>query len=131
MLCRDTQSSSAGLQRSPFELRFRSLSCCIFLHAPGHAIAKTYKSREALKARQNQHMAKNTLLFVYGSLLKGESDHSFLRHSDCLGPSTTKVGYRLVELGAFPALIETGDKAIEGELYSVTHEDLMAIDAHK
>ena len=72
-----------------------------------------------------------TLIFAYGSFLKGEADHALLSPCECLGSSRTQPGYRLVELSTFPALIETGDLSIVGELYSVPHQVLMSLDAKK
>lgn len=42
------------------------------------------------------------LLFVYGTLRQGESNHNFLADSQCLGHFETPPHYALYDLGAIP-----------------------------
>jgi gamma-glutamylcyclotransferase (GGCT)/AIG2-like uncharacterized protein YtfP len=69
-----------------------------------------------------------TTVFVYGTLLRGEPNHSLLAHAEALGPARTEPCYDLVDLGAFPALIAGGRTAIAGELYRVGPETLARLD---
>lgn len=49
-------------------------------------------------------MEKNDLVFVYGTLKKGEGNSSLLSFSEFLGERTTKEGYLLVASG-FPFMV--------------------------
>lgn len=68
------------------------------------------------------------VLFVYGTLLQGETNHALLRSARYLGSGRTTAHYSLLSLGSFPALIASGSTAVEGELYEVTEEQLLALD---
>ncbi len=63
------------------------------------------------------------LVFVYGTLRQGESNHSFLESSQLLGQYVTKPEYALYDLGPYPGLIE-GHHTISGEVYLVDEETL-------
>jgi gamma-glutamylaminecyclotransferase len=67
-------------------------------------------------------------LFVYGSLLSGEDNHALLYGSRRIGDSRTAPRYSLVDLGAYPALIEPGRTSIRGEVYEVDAATLAALD---
>jgi gamma-glutamylaminecyclotransferase len=69
-----------------------------------------------------------TRLFVYGTLLRGEGNHHFLRAARQLGDARTAPRFQLLDLGAFPALVNSGATAVIGELYEVDGETLAAID---
>jgi gamma-glutamylaminecyclotransferase len=68
-------------------------------------------------------------LFVYGSLLSGEDNHHHLTRSHRLGTCRTEPSYTLVDLGAYPALLEGGTTSVRGELYEVDQSTLMSLDA--
>lgn len=68
-------------------------------------------------------------LFVYGSLLRGEDNHAELSGARFVAEARTAARYTLVDLGPYPALVEGGSAAIEGELYEVGAELLAALDA--
>ena len=63
--------------------------------------------------------------------MHGEIHQDYLRDSFRVGPARTVPGYRLVELGQFPALIESGELQIEGEVYEVSRHCLHKIDELK
>lgn len=65
-------------------------------------------------------------VFVYGTLMNGESNHHFLENSSCLGTSTVE-GYDMYNVGWYPAIV-AGDGMIIGELYEVPQEDMSRID---
>lgn len=67
-------------------------------------------------------------LFVYGTLLRGEPNHHLLSTAVYLGPARTVARYTLVDLGGFPALLEGGGTAVEGEVYSVGRATLAQAD---
>lgn len=68
----------------------------------------------------------NRSVFVYGTLMSGESNHNYLNNSAYIGQGTIE-GYDMYNVGRFPAIIE-GDDLIIGELYQVSINDLPAID---
>ncbi len=87
----------------------------LFAHVPGN-----------LKS-----VADELRLFAYGSLLPGEMHGELLQDAIRLGPATSAPGYRLVELDLFPALIESGNMQVEGELFVLSRELLRRTDELK
>lgn len=69
------------------------------------------------------------LLFVYGTLKRGESNHAQLEGARFVKRASTAPEYELVDLGGFPALLEDGSTAVSGELYDVDDDHLAALDA--
>lgn len=59
------------------------------------------------------------LIFVYGTLRRGEPSHAELGPACYVGDALTAPCYELVDLGDYPALIEGGHDAVRGELYEV------------
>ena len=74
----------------------------------------------------NQYFRQRKV-FVYGTLMKGETNHGFLRHSTFLGNAAIE-GYEMDNVGLFPAIIP-GDGLAIGEVYSVPVEDIPSIDS--
>jgi gamma-glutamylaminecyclotransferase len=69
------------------------------------------------------------ILFVYGTLKRGDCRHRFLAGSRFLGLAVTSPGYRLFNLGDYPALVEDPSGGqIEGELYEVSGHGLRVLD---
>jgi gamma-glutamylcyclotransferase (GGCT)/AIG2-like uncharacterized protein YtfP len=71
------------------------------------------------------------VLFVYGTLLRGESAHARLDGANALGDATTAASFHLVDLGPYPALVEGGTTAVLGELYEVNAKMLGALDVYE
>lgn len=69
------------------------------------------------------------LVFVYGTLLRGEVNHRLLEGAEWVGEHRTEPRFTLLRLGAYPGLITTGRTAVFGELYRVDHAGLRALDA--
>lgn len=67
-------------------------------------------------------------LFVYGTLLVGESEHDSLSTSELQGPAATEPGYHLVDLGAGAALVSGGTTSVLGELYHCSLETRARLD---
>jgi gamma-glutamylcyclotransferase (GGCT)/AIG2-like uncharacterized protein YtfP len=67
-------------------------------------------------------------LFVYGTLLSGEGNHGRLGPSRLLGVRRTEPRYTLVNLGAFPAMLNRGTTSVTGEVYEVDDAILAAVD---
>lgn len=69
------------------------------------------------------------LLFVYGSLRRGQHHHAELRSARYLRAARTEACYELVDLGPYPALLDGGSTVIVGELYEVDDALLARLDA--
>ena len=74
----------------------------------------------------NQYFRQRKV-FVYGTLMKGETNHGFLRHSTFIGNAAVE-GYEMYNVGLFPAIIP-GDGLAVGEVYSVPVGDIPSIDS--
>jgi len=72
------------------------------------------------------HMSK--LLFVYGTLMQGMRNHSYMEKGKFIGSTQTKNGYELMYNGSIPAAREGGSDAIKGEMYEVEDEVLDQLD---
>jgi len=66
-------------------------------------------------------------VLVYGTLMKGESNHGYLENSTYLG-TTLLAGYDMYDVGWYPAIVEGKGLAV-CEAYQVPLEDMPAIDA--
>lgn len=69
-----------------------------------------------------------TLVFVYGLLLRGESHHRYLNGARYLGAARTAAEYELVDLGGLPGMRDDGETAIDGELYAIPVGGLLYLD---
>lgn len=69
------------------------------------------------------------VVFVYGTLKRGDCRHGHLNGATTLGSAVTTPGYRLFHLGDYPGLVEdAAGGAIEGELYEVSPGLLRQLD---
>ncbi len=68
------------------------------------------------------------LVFVYGTLMKGEQHHEVLSSQRFVGPMRTRAEYDLVQIDYYPALLEGGGVAVQGELYEVDDATLAELD---
>ena len=68
------------------------------------------------------------LIFVYGTLRQGESNHGILSQAQRLGQHETPPEYALYDLGTYPAVI-SGHQVIFGEVYLIDDVILKALDA--
>lgn len=71
------------------------------------------------------------LLFVYGTLLRGERAHHLLSSARFEGEATTRPEYALCDLGAYPALLRGGSTAVHGELYATPAPLLAELDTYE
>ena len=69
----------------------------------------------------------STLVFVYGTLKRGLSNHGWLRGQTFEGEARTVPRYRMFDLGGYPGMVladEGEGGAIEGEVWAVDEEGL-------
>ena len=74
----------------------------------------------------NQYFRQRKV-FVYGTLMKGETNHDFLQNATFLDKTVIE-GYDMYNVGWYPAIIDGEGLAI-GEVYSVPVEDMTSIDS--
>lgn len=70
----------------------------------------------------------NDFVFVYGSLRRGQPNHSWLAAARFLGYHRTEPRFTMRDLGAFPAAVRSGEMAILGEVYAITPRVLQGLD---
>ena len=70
------------------------------------------------------------LIFVYGTLKRGGSNHHYLAGQQFLGKARTPPGYRLYELRGYPGMIEKPDDqdGVTGEVWSIDEKCLAQLD---
>lgn len=81
-----------------------------------------------LNALRSNAEPKLRLVFVYGTLLRGERNHGLLSGSSSLGRRQTAPEFTLYDLGSYPGAAEGGETAIKGELYQVDQHTLARLD---
>lgn len=72
------------------------------------------------------------LLFIYGTLKRGGSNHAFMAGQRFVGTAATQPCYRLFDLGGYPGMVaaSTGQGlGIEGEVWEVDAAALARLDA--
>ena len=71
-----------------------------------------------------------SLIFVYGTLKRGGSNHHLMAGQQFLGEARTPPGFRLYELGSHPGMIvKSDDRAgVTGEVWSVDAACLKQLD---
>jgi gamma-glutamylaminecyclotransferase len=71
-----------------------------------------------------------TVLFVYGTLKRGGSNHAFLSGQRFIGAARTAPGFVLYSLGDYPGMVRApGDtRGVTGELWAVDDGCLAEID---
>lgn len=68
------------------------------------------------------------LVFVYGTLRRGEANHHLLSDAEYCGTHLTRPRYRMLHLGTYPGVVTGGSTAIEGEIYRVDTKGLVKLD---
>jgi len=70
------------------------------------------------------------LIFVYGTLKRGERNHDVLDDSEFVSEATTEALYLLYDRGAYPCMVKAEcGKNIKGEVYRVSDETLKRLDS--
>lgn len=72
----------------------------------------------------------STLLFVYGTLKRGCSNHGHLAGQTFISLARTAPGYRLYDLGGYPGIAARPDdrEGVVGEIWSIDDEALTRLD---
>lgn len=68
------------------------------------------------------------LVFVYGTLLRGELNHHLLAAGELVGAHRTESAYTLFQLGGYPGVVRGGSTSIAGEVYRVDQCTLGLLD---
>lgn len=68
------------------------------------------------------------LVFVYGTLLKGQGNGRMLEDSELIGVGQTEKHFTMHCNGAFPAITEEESYHVQGEVYQVTEDTLEHLD---
>jgi gamma-glutamylaminecyclotransferase len=66
--------------------------------------------------------ATKTILFVYGTLKRGQRNHRLIADQEYLGEAVTGPRYRVFDLGPYPGLVpdRANGVAVKGELWAVS-----------
>lgn len=75
--------------------------------------------------------APRTLLFVYGTLKRGGTNHRWLGGQIYVGPARTTPGVTLYSVGEYPGLVRDAEdrEGVTGELWEVDAACLARLDA--
>ena len=70
------------------------------------------------------------LVFVYGTLKRGERNHRLLAAAEFVGPAFTEPRFRLIDCGPYPAMIEHCDEplVVAGEVFRIDDAILVELD---
>ena len=70
------------------------------------------------------------LLFVYGTLKRGERNHPLLMDEKYLGDTGTSPNYLLVDLGRYPGMVKKphGGFSVQGELFEIPYKVILELD---
>jgi len=72
-----------------------------------------------------------TLLFIYGTLKRGGTNHRVIADQNYLGEARTRPGYRLFIVADYPGLVrdQSDQRGVLGEIWSVNPPKLDELDA--
>lgn len=72
----------------------------------------------------------STLIFVYGTLKRGCSNHRQMAGQTFVGVARTVPGFRLYDLGGYPGIVARVDdrEGVAGEVWSVDDDALRRLD---
>jgi gamma-glutamylcyclotransferase (GGCT)/AIG2-like uncharacterized protein YtfP len=85
----------------------------------------------ACRSGNRPEKARSGLLFVYGTLMRGQPAHRLMRGARLLGRVTTPPDFTLYDLGPYPAAVRRGHGRVHGELYAVPTTLLRRLDAYE
>jgi gamma-glutamylaminecyclotransferase len=72
----------------------------------------------------------NMLLFLYGTLKRGGSNHAYMHGQRFLGEASTVPKYKLYDLGGYPGMVaaDAGGVSITGEIWEMDEDGLARLD---
>lgn len=71
----------------------------------------------------------STLVFVYGTLKRGGSNHGWIAPQQFVAEARTAPLYRLYDLGGYPGMVrDENGLSIQGEVWSVDEAGLIKLD---
>jgi gamma-glutamylaminecyclotransferase len=75
-------------------------------------------------------VSHETLVFVYGTLKRGGSNHGYLDSQEFLGVARTPPGFRLFDLGEYPGMVPFPEDrdGVSGEIWAVDADCLARLD---
>ena len=73
---------------------------------------------------------EENLIFVYGTLMRGQCAFGKLRNSRFLG-SGVLYGYAMYDLGNYPGIVQCSEEKVLGEVYAVDDETLKKMDEYE
>lgn len=73
---------------------------------------------------------ENNLVFVYGTLMRGERANDFLSDADFAGEAVLR-DYAMYDLGSYPGIVARKGEAVLGELYYVDDATLKRLDEYE
>lgn len=85
-------------------------------------------ARQAPRGARSREPEPRTLVFVYGTLLAGESNHRYLARAQLVAETRTQPAFSLHDLGPYPGLVPGGAHPVAGEVYAVDEVTLAALD---
>ncbi len=85
-------------------------------------------AHDAQRDAQPRAPEAHTLVFVYGTLLAGESNHRHLAGARLVATGNTQPAFQLHDLGGYPGLVRGGVHTVVGEVYAVDEATLAALD---
>ncbi|MCF3648399.1 gamma-glutamylcyclotransferase family protein [Synoicihabitans lomoniglobus] len=73
---------------------------------------------------------ERTLVFVYGTLKRGASNHTVMAGQQFVGEARTPPGHRLFVVADYPGLVRdpTDTRGVQGEVWSVDADALRTLD---
>jgi len=81
---------------------------------------------EKMKQIEKSTAQRTNVIFVYGTLMTGQCNHSrFLKSDELMGEACIS-GYDMYDLGSYPGIVP-GRGTVCGELYAVSDEELRKI----
>lgn len=79
-------------------------------------------------SRESNLDNEEIMVFVYGTLMKGKSNHqSFLTDAKFIGDFTAK-DFALYDLGDYPGIIDCKGERVKGEVYAIDSHMLNRLD---
>lgn len=69
------------------------------------------------------------LLFVYGTLMRGEENEERMSGCTWLGAAETTAGWTLYQLDGYPGMVRSPEGSVKGEVWRVPPECWAALDA--